>query len=88
MGAVAIGNTQANFLLLMPTNYYKLLKINFSGGSNNVTEYDQLETLDGIQGYDNSLTTLYAVLGSSDIYIHHITDTIITQTYSEMLVFA
>ena len=38
LGAYAIDSDNAQFLLLMTTNKYRLLTINFSGGSNNIVQ--------------------------------------------------
>ena len=82
MGVVSTSSTDAYFLLLLPTNKYRVLSINFEGGSDNVTQYNELETLEGIEDFDDSLTNLYAVKGYLDIFIHHTTDTTLNQSYS------
>ena len=67
----------------MPTNLYRLLTIDFNGGSGNVKKKDQAgSAIDGIASYDSSLSSLYATLGASDIYIHHISNEIMGSSLS------
>ena len=72
----------------MPTNDYRVLTINFGGGSDNVEYIDQSDTLEGIEAYDNSKTTLYSVLVSNEtMYVHHKTNSVMGYTYGYNLVF-
>ena len=64
----------AKFLLFLTTDEYRLITIDFSSTSDNVIMQVQEDSvIEGISTYDSTITTLYGVVGSSDIFVHHLT---------------
>lgn len=68
LGAYSDSTDEAKFLLLMATNKYRHITIDFTGGLNNVVVLDALSSIAGAPAYDNSQKGLYAIIESEDTY--------------------
>ena len=88
LGAYSDKTDEAKFLLLMATNKYRHITIDFTGGLNNVVVQDALSSITGAPAYDNSQKGLYAIIESEstyNVYIYGIASQLSSHSFTRVL---